>query len=175
MQRKAGIKHEIRTRLTLRILFLLVSGFGACKNNPAVKKIPAVRYYYLEYNLPGKRLPDTMYLKSLNREVGSLQNIYTAEFIGTGKPVYKFANDPASRENKMVYYYTEDFGIIYSKSIARKNYNRLHATNDSADRAIGGYIDKILSNQSLVAAGEEYIERGDTIIRLEPENCDPNE
>ncbi|MFL5753042.1 MAG: hypothetical protein ACJ76F_06520, partial [Bacteroidia bacterium] len=166
--------YSIMRRSHLWILLSVILPVAeACKDNSSDKRSGSHRFYYLRYNMSAQPSPDTVFINSLNRNVSDFQNIFTAEFKEAGKPVYKFINSAPPAENRTMYYYTEDFGIIYSKNITRKSYSRLHSNNDSTDKAIGEYIDRILSNQNLVAAGEEYIVLGDTIIRLnEPENCE---
>lgn len=121
-------------------------------------------FYYTSYR-NGTHPIDTVFVKSPDRSVIALQNIFTAEFDGI-RPVYKFIGNALDSNKNILYYYTEDFGVFYNKDIVHKSYRRLHSTDDSTERAISRYFDFMLTNQNLLVAGEDYIQLGDSIINL---------
>jgi hypothetical protein len=57
-------------------------------------------------------------------------------------------------DGEMVYYHTNDLGIIYTLNTSWKSYTRLHSTNDRIEKRINEYMDHILSCSELVIEGD---------------------
>ena len=68
--------------------------------------------------------------------------------------VIKLKNIPAPIDGELIYYLTQDLGIIYSKSATWPCYRRLHSTNDSIETRINKYLEHILLSCDLVIDGE---------------------
>jgi hypothetical protein len=91
-----------------------------------------------------------------DNDTTGMHRIYVSEHRFTGKKVVKFISENGN-DGSGLYYYVPELGIIYSKSITWKTYKRLHSSNATIDSSINAYIDFILTDQNLMAAGEESI------------------
>jgi hypothetical protein len=142
----------------------LLSLLSACANDKPVPEIKKDRYYFAHYRQRHSRV-DTTYIDSLDRDLTGLTKIYAMSFDDLGG-VIKYANYQTAIDGEYLCYYTESFGIIYTKSITWKNFSRLHSSNDSIERVLNTWFSYILSNQSLVLAGEDFVKYGDSLIML---------
>ncbi|MCW3083775.1 MAG: hypothetical protein JWP12_1141 [Bacteroidetes bacterium] len=103
---------------------------------------------------------DTTFILKLLFDTAHLNVIAAKDFAesdkknGFGGRVIKLTNEPAPVDGGMVCYFTRDLGIIYTKSTTWPCYTRLHSTNDSIEKRINDYLERILSEPAMVVKGE---------------------
>lgn len=135
---------------SLFILFV----FLACTKQIATEQKKDCLYFV---TVKDNSTPDTLYINKPERLPESWRLISRVSFCNK-EPfcglVTKYDNRPTAKDNSTVMYQTEDLGVIYSLNITTKSYRRLHSTNDSIERRISEYIDRILSRSSLVLEGD---------------------
>jgi hypothetical protein len=127
----------------------------------------ADKFYFLHFR-QGYPNADTVYLDSLDRNDPGLTKVYQKYFDGLKIGVTKLVYDDGPPDVQFLDYYTEEFGVVYTKNIHWGNFGRLHSTNDSIEKVLNTLIDHILSSQSLVLAGEYKVVYADSVIDLYP-------
>lgn len=154
----------MQTKNLIFIISIFVFTLG-CSDNKTNDKTVADRFYYVS-NSQSRPGSDTTYVDSLNHNVKGLEQVFRKPFDALSSGVIKYAEYGGPADSQYLCYYTDEFGVMYSKNITWGGFSRLHSTNDSVEKRINKYFDFILSNQSLVLAGEDYVQYADSEIIL---------
>lgn len=151
----------IKTIMSIIIISIFLT---SCFNKRKELNVIKDQYYYTNQSQSKSQI-DTSYIDSLDFNIKQLKQVYSKYFENIGA-VEKYAEYGGPADAQYICYYTKEFGIIYIKNITWGNFSRLHSTNYTIENVLNKYFNYILSSQSLVCAGEDYVEYCDTILRL---------
>lgn len=143
--------------------FILLLFSVGC-NNHKQTTISQDYYYYTSHDQYGLD-KDTTKIDSLDFNIKSYTNVYM-KYFNDKFYVRKYYYDFGPSDTETLFYWSNNFGIIYSKNIYWGGFKRLHSSNDSIERIINRELSFILSSQSLVLSGEQHVQYVDSNLKI---------